>query len=209
MDRYDRGGFMTGKTTWIAAAIGAALWVGSAALAADDAKVAELEKQLKALQEQVAAMKSTDTAELQRQIDVLSKEIESLKLGEVADQGSEGGKYGLGPSASKVYGIKKGVSVGGYGEALYSNPSSSLEDGTPSGADASVDLLRLVLYFGAKFNDKILFNSEVEYEHVTTGEGDEERGEVTVEFAYLDFLVNPAVNVRSEEHTSELQSLRH
>src|SRR5262245_38829903 len=137
MDRTDRGGFMTGKTKWIAAALGAALWLGGA-LAADDAKVAELEKQLKALQEQVAAMKGTDTAELQRQIDVLSKEIESLKLGEVADQGTEGGKYGLGPSASKVYGIKKGVSVGGYGEALYSNPSSSLEDGTPSGADASV-----------------------------------------------------------------------
>jgi hypothetical protein len=32
---------------------------------------------------------------------------------------------------------------------------------------------------------------------VTTGEADEARGEVTVEFAYLDFLVNPAVNVRA------------
>jgi hypothetical protein len=60
-----------------------------------------------------------------------------------------------------------------------------------------VDLLRLVLYFGAKLNDKVLFNSEIEYEHVTTGEGDEERGEVTVEFAYLDFLVRQAVNVRA------------
>src|SRR4029079_7414906 len=140
-------------------------------------------KQLKALQEQVAAMKGSDTAELERKIDVLAKEIESLKLGEAAGAETKTGRYGLGPSASKVYGIKKGVSVGGYGEALYSNPSSTVEDGTPSGVDASVDLLPLVLYFGAKLNDKVLFNSEIEYEHVTTGEGDEERGEVTVEFA--------------------------
>ena len=188
---------MTGKRAWIAAAVAAAIWMGGVAFAADDARVAELEKQLKALQEQVAAMKGSDTAELERKIDVLAKEIESLKLGEAAGDETKTGRYGLGPSASKVYGIKKGVSVGGYGEALYSNPSSTLEDGTPSGVDASVDLLRLVLYFGAKLNDKVLFNSEIEYEHVTTGEGDEERGEVTVEFAYLDFLVRQAVNVRA------------
>jgi hypothetical protein len=130
MDRYDRGGFMTGKTRWIAAALGAVLWLGGTALAADDAKVAELEKQLKALQEQVAAMKGADTAELERKIDVLAKEIEAIKLGEVSDRGSQN-RYGLGPSASKVYGIKKGVSIGGYGEALYSNPSASLGTGRP------------------------------------------------------------------------------
>jgi uncharacterized small protein (DUF1192 family) len=189
-----------GKKVWAAALIGAALWLGGTAHAADDTRVAELERQIKALQEQIASMKSSggnDVVEIERKIDILAREIESLKLGEAASDDAGKQRYGLGPSASKVYGIKNGVSVGGYGEALYSNPSSTLEDGTPSGADASVDLLRLVLYFGAKFTDKILFNSEIEYEHVTTGEGDEERGEVTVEFAYLDFLVNPAVNVRA------------
>jgi hypothetical protein len=189
-----------GKTRWAAAVFAAAIW-GSTTLAADDDRVAELEKQIQALKAQVAAMKGgsggSDIAEIERQIEVLAQEVESLKLGEAASDTASDGRYGLGPSASKVYGIKKGVSVGGYGEALYSNPSGSLEDGTLSGADASVDLLRLVLYFGAKFNDKILFNSEIEYEHVTTGEADEERGEVTVEFAYLDFLVRPEVNVRA------------
>ena len=191
---------MIRKRTWAAAVTVAAVVVGGA-FAAEEDRVAELEKQIRALQGRVAAIKTdapaSDVAEIERQIEVLAKEVESLKLGEVASDTASEGRYGLGPSASKVYGIQRGVSVGGYGEALYSNPSSSLEDGTPSGADASVDLLRLVLYFGAKFNDKILFNSEIEYEHVTTGEGDEERGEVTVEFAYLDFLVHPAVNVRA------------
>src|SRR4030095_768336 len=41
------------------------------------------------------------------------------------------------------------------------------------------------------------FNSEIEYEHATTGEGDEEKGEVSVEFAYLDYLIRPEVNVRA------------
>jgi len=40
-------------------------------------------------------------------------------------------------------------------------------------------------------------NSEIEFEHASTGEGDEERGEVSVEFAYLDFLLRESANVRA------------
>ena len=29
--------------------------------------------------------------------------------------------YGLGPAASKVYGLARGISIGGYGEAFYRN----------------------------------------------------------------------------------------
>jgi len=93
--------------------------------------------------------------------------------------------------------VKQGVSIGGYGEFLYQNFDRSLEDGTPSGETDSADLVRLVLYTGYKFNDRILFNSEIEYEHATTGEGDEEKGEVSVEFAYLDFLFGERMGVRS------------
>jgi len=59
------------------------------------------------------------------------------------------------------------------------------------------DLLRFVLYTGYKFNDWMLFNSEVEFEHATTGEGSEEKGEVSVEFAYLDFLLSQPFNARA------------
>src|SRR3989304_4816166 len=43
----------------------------------------------------------------------------------------------------------------------------------------------------------MLFNSEVEFEHATTGEGSEEKGEVSVEFAYLDFLLSQPFNARA------------
>ena len=101
------------------------------------------------------------------------------------------GRYGHGPVGLEGVRHQEGRLGRRLRRGALLEPSSTLEDGTPSGADASIDLLRLVLYFGAKFTDRILFNSEIEYEHVTTGEGDEERGEVTVEFAYLDFLVRP------------------
>jgi hypothetical protein len=50
-----------------------------------------------------------------------------------------------------------------------------------------------VFYLGYKFNDRIVFNSEIEFEHATT----DDEGEVAVEFAYLDFLFNDYANVRA------------
>ena len=100
--------------------------------------------------------------------------------------------YGLGPAASKVYQVGKGLSIGGYGEANYQKIVS--DEGK---AKDNADFERLVLYVGYKFTDWILFNSEIEFEHGTTGEGDEEEGEVSVEFAALDFFIDPRVNIRT------------
>jgi hypothetical protein len=185
------------------AALAAALVLAPAAWA-EDARTAELERKVKALEQSLAELKarsggSPEVAELQRQIEVLTQEIENLKIGDAAPaaDASSGGKFGLAPAASKVYGVKRGVSVGGYGEMIYENPDATREDGTPSGRTAQLDFTRAIVYFGYKFNDRIVFNSEIEYEHATTGEGDEEKGEVSVEFAYLDFLFRDAINVRT------------
>src|SRR3989442_15255685 len=70
------------------------------------------------------------------------------------------------------------------------------ENHDKSEADTA-DLLRAVLYVGYKFSDRILFNSELEVEHATTGEGDEEKGEVSAEFAYLDFKPWKRVGLRA------------
>jgi hypothetical protein len=91
----------------------------------------------------------------------------------------------VGPAASKVYG-KKGVSIGGYGEFLYQNFDKERENGEPSGEKSTVDLLRAVLYFGYKFDDHWVFNSELEAEHAVTAS--DKGGEIEVEFAYLDYL---------------------
>jgi hypothetical protein len=126
--------------------------------------------------------------DLEQKVDVLTKEIESLRLGETAPAekaAAAAPTLGLGPSASKVY-AKKGVSIGGYGEILYQNFSGTLQDGTPSNLTPTIDVARAVLYFGYKFDDHFVFNSEIEYEHAVAASDKE--GEVEVEFAYLDWL---------------------
>lgn len=122
--------------------------------------------------------------ELERQAAVLAQEIEKIKLQDVAIPPAEGA-HGLSPSASKVYFKDHGVSLGGYGEALYQNFDS----------DEKVDqwdFLRFVLYAGYKFNDKLILNTEFEVEHAST----DKAGYASVEFAYLDYLFNPAFGLR-------------
>lgn len=133
-------------------------------------------------------------ADLERKLDILSKQLEAQQTGAV--EAPEQGRYGLGVPASKVYESKGGLSIGGYGEFLYSNLESKVQDGTRAPNVRSLDALRVVLYTGYKFSDRIVFNSELEFEH--GGYSDEHReGEVKVEFAYLDFLLSKSFNVRA------------
>ena len=136
--------------------------------------------------------------ELARRIDILSEEIETMKQGAAAaPEAAPQARYGMGPAASRVYGGSSGLSIGGYGEGILAVPSHADESGAPSGARSTVDLLRAVTYIGYKFSPTVLFNSELEFEHASTGEGGEERGEASVEFAYLDFLLHKRANVRA------------
>ena len=160
-------------------------------------KVAELQRLLAEARASGPGVAAERLAELERRLDVLAAEIEKLRSGNAAIETPSAPSRGLGPAASKVYARDKGVSIGGYGEALYQNPSSRADDGSPSGEENTFDLTRAVFYFGYKFEKGIVFNSEVEYEHATTGEGSEERGEVSVEFAYLDFPLGHGVGIRA------------
>ena len=74
--------------------------------------------------------------------------------------------------------INTGVTVGGYGEITYNQPE---------GNNGELDVQRLVLLFGYKFNDKVQFVTEVELEHVE---------EVFVEQAFLQYSVSDNVNLR-------------
>ncbi len=156
-----------------------------------ESKLEELQKRLDTLSGAADAELRRDLEELRRQIDAMTREMETLKSGvpEKTSAATEGSVPGLGPAASKVYRSGHGVSIGGYGEVLYQNFDRRRDDGTPSGESDRLDLLRAVFYFGYKFDDRFLFNSEIEYEHASTGEGSEEKGEVSVEFAYLDYLL--------------------
>jgi len=134
-------------------------------------------------------------ADLERRLDTLSRELESQKTGTAAPVAGETGHFGMAPAASKVYGTRGGLSIGGYGEMLYENFASKLQNGTYSPKANTVDFVRQILYVGYKFDERIVFNTEIEFEHAKTATGS--AGEVAVEFAYLDFLINPAFNIRA------------
>lgn len=134
--------------------------------------------------------------ELARRIEILARELEARKLGDSSDPAPPAGptgKWGLGPAASKVYGKSSGLSIGGYGESLYQNFDATREDGVASVKTNEWDYLRAVVYLGWKFDRTFVLNTEIEYEHASTGKG----GEVSVEFATLDALLRSEVNLRA------------
>ena len=146
----------------------------------------------KAIEGESQATTDEKVDELERQIQVLAEELEKLKLGDVAEEKPPSGQHGFAPSASKVYGIDKGVAIGGYGEVVFQDFADQRDDGAASGQLNQFDFLRAIVYFGYKWNDRILFNSELEFEHASTGK----EGEVSVEFAYVDFFLRSEVNLR-------------
>ena len=133
-------------------------------------------------------------AELERKVVILADELERTQRElAVPEDGSLSSKFGLAPAASKIYDLSRGLSIGGYGEGYYSKVV-----GDKGGAKNRADLLRMVLYTGYKFTDSILFNAEIEFEHATTSSTKSSSGgSVSVEFAYLDFLLRDWANIRA------------
>lgn len=129
----------------------------------------------------------------ERKTDILASEVQKLKTQLFIPEKREyKSQYGLGPAASEVYRVNRGLSIGGYGEWFYTNYT-----GDKGNRKDTFDAARAVLYVGYKFNDWIVLNNEFEFEHATTGEGSEEKGEVSVEFSQLDFFLHPAANIRA------------
>ena len=80
---------------------------------------------------------------------------------------------------SNLRGIPQGVTLGGYGEILYNQPNN---------LNGELDVQRLVMLFGYKFDERVQFVTEIEYEHVK---------EVYVEQAFVNYSIANAVNIRA------------
>ena len=80
---------------------------------------------------------------------------------------------------SNLSGIPQGVTIGGYGEILYNQPNNF---------NGELDVQRLVMLFGYKFDERVQFVTEIEYEHVK---------EVYVEQAFVNYSIANAINIRA------------
>ena len=129
--------------------------------------------------------------ELRRRLDILAAEVEKLRSGEpdtIELSDDRRRALGLAPSAAATYRRKsEGVAFAGYGEMLLENFSAESESGAAGAPTTRLDFLRAVLYAGYRFNERFLFNSEIEVEHAN---------EIFVEFAYVDYVLNNHLNLR-------------
>lgn len=139
---------------------------------------------------------NNEVDELKRKVEILASEIEKLKVGDVAVKADQE-MNGLSPAASKIYRVNEGLSVGGYGEIIYKNPSSKKQNKTASNLKDSTDALRTVLYVGYKLSDKFLINTEFEFEHSGANASSAGSGYAGAEFAFIDYLHRPEFNLRA------------
>ncbi|MFQ5741501.1 MAG: hypothetical protein ACE5JX_21095 [Acidobacteriota bacterium] len=159
-------------------------------------KLAAFEKRLRELEARQAKKEGSakgelvsEVREMRRQLDLLAEEVEKLRSGEaVIDIDPEKARsLGLGPSAAAVYRKAEGTAIAGYGEMLYQNFGSESQNGLKTGATSELDFVRAIIYYGYRFSDKFVFNSEVELEHTD---------ETSLEFAYVDYQARDHFSLR-------------
>lgn len=85
-------------------------------------------------------------------------------------------------TASKFILSDSKLTIGGYGQIDYNQPLTDVR------SNGILDVHRMVLLFGYKFNDRTSFVSEIELEHVV---------EVFVEQAFLNYQINNFINFRA------------
>lgn len=85
-------------------------------------------------------------------------------------------------SVDKMMTAESKLTIGGYAQIDYNQPlnRNSYQNGL-------LDVHRLVMLFGYKFNDRTQFFTELEFEHIS---------EVYVEQAFLDYKINPYIHFR-------------
>ena len=79
---------------------------------------------------------------------------------------------------NNLAGLPQGITLGGYGEVLYNKPEN---------LNAEIDIQRLVLLFGYKFDERVQFVTEIEFEHVK---------EVYVEQAFVNYNLTQGLRTR-------------
>lgn len=115
---------------------------------------------------------------LEERIKRLEEEIRQLKAHEALEE-----------LPYEETGVEEGkISFHGYGEMHYNNPKTGAT--VPDGSNPAVmDFHRMVIGLSYQFSNRISLHTEVDFEHAAR--------DIELEYAYLDFLITPAFNLRA------------
>ncbi len=151
---------------------------------------AELQRQIEELKQQIQTL--TDKLSGQSgapQESGLSKKVESQEQ-QIQAQQEQIEALAKKAEQTKTADWVSRTKLGGYGELHYNNL-----DGKGGASDKKeFDFHRFVLYFGHDFNDRVRLRTELELEHAVAGES--KKGEVELEQAFIEYDVNPELQVR-------------
>lgn len=142
-----------------------------------------VQKQIDELNDKIKELQKAEEDKGQAIID----EVSFLKSKVLTPNLSLKSFHGMGPAASKVYYNPSRLSIGGYGEIIYKDVK---------GSNSVTDMKRFIPYIGYRFTDKIILNTEIEFEHAGAKD-DGSEGEAVIEFAYIDFLLSQPINIRA------------
>lgn len=145
---------------------------------------AELQAELERIQ--------TQQAQLQRQLQQVASKVTSLQTGTSTPTTELKVFDGFGVAASKVYYSDSPLAIGASADLL----SFADEQSTDS---PSINTWRLSPHLGYRLNRNLIFNSRFTFENTGAevhAAGSEPKGQVRVEFAYLDILHSGAYNLR-------------
>jgi len=138
-----------------------------------------------------AAAPAFGQATVDQKLQILQQEIDDLKAQarRSAAPAQQASPYSLDYSSmlDRSSGLADGgTHVVGYGEVGYSKFRRS--------GDATADLQRFVFGFNHRFDERLTFHSEVEFEHAVVSKADE--GEAEIEQAWLNYKMSDAVNLK-------------
>ena len=144
----------------------------------------QAESQVEALRLRIDQMEKSH----QQSTQALTDEMANLKMQMAIPESANKSYSGLGVAASKVYNNKSKLSIGGYGEIVFTDNKKGLD---------TTDAYRLVPYIGYRFSDDLIFNAEIEFEHGGANAAGAGTGEAIIEFAYIDFLHSEGFKLRA------------
>lgn len=137
--------------------------IAGTALSAQDSQ--DLEKRVKELEKEIRILKEELRKLKQEKVDsiALQEELEELKQTSLPSE------------------LEKKINFHGYGELHYNNTSEE-------GKNDTMDFHRMVLGFEIPFSERIIFDTEVDFEHSAS--------ELELEYAKLDILISEGFNLR-------------
>ncbi|WP_428737085.1 hypothetical protein [Sulfurimonas sp.] len=154
----------------------------------------ELAQEIENLKLEIKQMKSEQTSTNEAILDELSQK-------NYKDTNKYDSFSSMGGAASKVYYAEDGLSIGGYGEYKYTkyidfkNYSDDTANATRNKGEFNI--VRFVPYFGYKFNEYVIMNTEIEFEDGgARSDNTKNYKYAIVEFSYLDFLLDQSFNIR-------------